>query len=145
MTDAKIIRTIAEKVMGWMPVHERYAPHCGCSMVYDQREETLGKRFIGPACGITLHVEHDRWNPLTSISDAFMVVEKMREKIAYQTKTQTFSFQLCQTGIPGKWFCSFVTNSGDWSTQARIDDADNPARAICLAAIAAIADQKEHK
>lgn len=81
---------------------------------------------------------HPKFDPIYDIADAFRVVEKMREKIPYQTKTQTFSFQLCQTGIPGKWFCSFVTNSGDWSTQSSIDEADSPARAICLAAIAAL-------
>jgi hypothetical protein len=125
MTDAEIIRTIAEKVMGWMPVHERYAPHCGCSMVYDQREETLGKRFIGPACGVTLHVEHDRWNPLTSISDAFMVVEKMRE----------FGWAFCLGEGAECWEVGFARGY-----QEAEGDALTIPRAICLAAIAAIAE-----
>ncbi len=76
---SELTRFVAEHAMGWTPVHEQYRPHCGCSMVYDQRQETLGMRFIGPACGMTLHDERDRWEPCTKIEHAWLLVDRMRE------------------------------------------------------------------
>lgn len=72
------------------------------------------------------------------IGHAWMVVDRIREIVAYQKLTQAYSFQLCQTGRPGDWFCSFVINEGDFSTQASADDVATAPHAICLAALKAV-------
>lgn len=72
------------------------------------------------------------------IAAAWRVVEKIRKSVPKQTATQTFSFQLCQTGTPGGWHCSFVVNDGDWSTQAYVDEIATAPLAICLAALKAV-------
>ena len=76
------------------------------------------------------------------IEAAFWVVGRIRETLPIQRSTQTFSFQLDQSGIPGGWHCSFVINEFDWSHQAYVDEAETAPLAICLAALKAVAAQE---
>lgn len=124
-----MVRVLAERGMGWTILHEKFRPHCGCQMVYDQRGETLGARFIGAACGVTVHLERDRWNPFTSISDAFMLVDKL---IATGMEFTLFT-------IRNNFFASF-TKPEDRATpsQSDLNEADTACGAISLAVFAAL-------
>ena len=115
MTDRELVIALAEKVMGW-------------------HTHAISERmwFTG-----TNSIPKGNWNPLESISDAWMIVERIREIVPKQTTTQTYAFQLCQTGIPGEWTASFTVNDFDWSHQATAE-ADTAPRAICLAGIKAL-------
>ena len=71
-----------------------------------------------------------RWNPLSSISDAFMVVEKMRER--------GYNFMGAVDAVPGPdWAVNFQLREGEEGPVWGGDAATLP-RAICLAAIAAL-------
>jgi hypothetical protein len=87
---------IAKKVMGWhkMSHNELCIANLKGDWWIDQQEN--------------LHFPPHPYS--TEIAAAWQVVERIRKIIPKQTSTQTFSFQLCQTGIPGKWFCSFTIN-----------------------------------
>lgn len=121
---------VAEKVMGWT-----------------LRKSTTGNTIASDSEGgvyaldVVVYSGVTRWNPSTDIDAAWTVVERIRQIIPEQTKTQTFSFQLCQTGIPGGWYCSFCVNNSDWSAQAFVEDAASAPRAICEAALLAIKEK----
>lgn len=133
LTDSELIRACAEKVMGAIP--ERLASFVGDTDIYR----------IAVLCDLRIHSDDspyvnklEGWNPLASDADAFMLVDQIREIIPKQTATQTYSFQLCQTGIPGDWMCSFTVNDFDFSRQALADGISDRRRAIVLAALKAM-------
>ena len=120
MTDREIVVAIAEKVMQWTVNRNQMSPSC-CDMYEYQNENGL---YRHNANGTRTY-----WNPLTSISDAFQVVEKMRERFGY-------AFQLDSVGFDGaEWRCQVGWGDDPISVRA---ESDTPARAICLACLDAI-------
>lgn len=115
MTDKEIVGTLAVKVMGWT-WHQR-------SAWVDQGESNEGR---GAWEENNQYRAGRNWNPLTSISDAFHVVEKMRER--------GWRFLLSADQI----YCASFWND-DSKRDGNFDISTDKlcARAICLAAIAA--------
>lgn len=136
MTNSELIRACAEKVMGAMP-ERTLLPQLG--------GWTDNYQIPGVRTPLRIHSEDsphidklEGWNPLASDVDAFMLVDRIREIIPKQTTTQTYSFRLCRTGIPGDWMCSFTVNEFDFSHQALADGIPDRRRAIVLAALKAV-------
>lgn len=72
MTDAELIREVAEEVMGWK--------------IVDADPQYYGDVFFCPTTNLTwiagYHVEYgpDEWNPITNANHWMMVVQKMSDK-----------------------------------------------------------------
>lgn len=71
MTNKELDKWIAENVMGWKREKRYGTPPYG---IFYWVDESLSYKWIRPVDG------WESWHPTTSISDAFMVVEKMRGK-----------------------------------------------------------------
>lgn len=130
MSDSEIVRTLAEKVMGWR-VEEwlgRVIAHNDAAGPDDVNCRHLWS--IPQSSGIRYDALHLTWNPLSSISDAFMVVEKMRER--------EFRFSLEMTHYARKGGAVFAPIIGAKSYADFQGGTAEAARAICLAAIAAL-------
>lgn len=132
MTDREIVVALAEKAMGWKA-----------------RAVALTTGIFDDPDGGTLHWPNT-FNPLESIADAWMVVEKMRD--------DGWKYHLADSFPSGRHFCRFVklndqhrpayiynpiTNElADISTDVRVfiggHEADSAPRAICLAALKAV-------
>ncbi len=120
-SDREIVRFVAAHAMKLV-----LQPPSKCFPDDDLWFDTNGRAFNSSA-----------FRPLTSIADAFELVARIREIVPKQKQTQTYAFQLCRTGVPGEWSCSFTINDGDFSTQA-MAEADDAPRAITLAAYRAM-------
>ena len=108
-TDAEITRTLAEKVMKWT-----YGKSPGGISRWLSLDETYA-------------VPCDDFNPLVSISDAFMVVRKMRDRHEILLWLETYS--------NGQFGCDALTMALQPVASVK---ADTPARAISLAAYQAL-------
>ncbi len=133
-TDEEITRCLAEDAMGW---------------TFDERDfPPDGVTFFRPASlvdGLRVNTHTGNtyrsvvWSPLTSIADAFAVVEKMRERGFWMKLTSPFddredreTFSVYNAG-----FTPFSITG--WNGQADFRSSDPlAARAIGLAAYAAI-------
>ena len=133
MTDAELTRQAAESVMGWTV----YTTPGGNVNARTPGEEhsvyTLEHNY---GCGNT------RWNPLISVSDAFLLVDALKTR-------QRASMVLGSNGCADQWTCWIV--EGIWSLgrqQNEVPDVGDsyilgcatqpdPCRAITLACIAA--------
>lgn len=87
--DSDLLKLAAEKVMGATPVRER---------------DTTRYKIHGSRDDLFLHdktspyiVKHEGWNPLTSDSDAFMLVDALQKRSGY--------FRL--EGASGIWIADF--------------------------------------
>lgn len=70
--EQKIIETLATKVMGW-----------GRGIRFRSDEDEVGDYVWAiPETGEVMALEH-KWNPLRNISDAWMLVEKLREQCIF--------------------------------------------------------------
>ncbi len=121
MTDEQIVETLVTKVMGWtfrarMPLESDFL--------------NIPYPFYCAGDLNTAPYRGRRWNPLTSISDAFAVVEKMRDK--------GYLYAMRLSGAEQVWF-QFWRNAADpHTTQDEGSSSEETlCRAICLAAIAA--------
>lgn len=139
ITNAEIVETLATKVMGW-----KSGP------VYGPDSEVVGLWF---ADGIDSphtryyvpYTDKNRFDPLTSVSDAFMVLE-----------AGEWDYIVRRSRSDGRYFVHIVVNSV-WGANhlgvPRRDDlnlygfgnADTLCRAICDALVAAIAAIGEKK
>ena len=128
MTDEQIVRTLAEKVMGW-PV---------CAAMRGSESHRLFLQAPPPRLevmptgnALLWHAPNfpaDEWNPLERIQDAFMVVEKMWG-LGFWMRLE------CGGGVIDS--CRFSTSA--WKGPLQV--GNNAPRAICLAAIAATEEQ----
>lgn len=123
-TDEEMIRVLAEKAMGWNLSYTR--PTEVSAHPYYEWRHAFRDMVIWSFWGS--HAKD--WNPLTSISDAFMVVEKMRE---HRNLT-------CFISGPTKhrhdWNSDFLQWNGQGDVFAAHDST--AARAISLAAYSAL-------
>lgn len=130
MTDAEIVRLLAGNVMGWTILPISSDNLLIMDEAGDPTKEWVRRFTWGPGRGQNSVQE---WNPLTSISDAFQVVEKMRER------RYTFSLQTSLTDTTVATKAAF-SDSDAGEDFVKVDPITS--RAICLAAIAAIVDGK---
>jgi hypothetical protein len=108
VSDTEMVVFLAEKAMGWKTSEFWWAIPEGMYVA-------VGGRRPGKI-----------WNPLISIADAWMVVERMREKRfspTFQWPSNRALFSASFLGLNGEYAC-------EW-------DAEAP-RAICLAAVKAL-------
>ncbi len=130
LSDEAIIRLLAEKVMGWkvfpLSVRDGYSEWQGPKLIQNVAE--AWNYFSDPlACAL--------WNPLVSIADAFMVMEKLR--------ADGRSYRITGSGKSGEAFCceAFccrITIPFPVPGHHVIATGETAPRAMCLAAIAAI-------
>ena len=114
VTDTEIIEALATKVMGWIERPQWRLPADRWYTRNDKREWRKEAK--------------SGWNPLENIKDAWMVVERMGEVHHLGSK---HGFLL--TKRDGElWYCEF--ERPNWEDV----EADNPSRAICLAALKAV-------
>ncbi len=119
-SDEEITRVLATDVMGWI------VP-AGCSDWYT-------KNKIKGKFGMTRERRASfGWSPLTSIADAFMVVEKMRER--------GWGGQI--DIMDGGYDCQFQRRPPSGEFDEICKGHTSPARAIGLAAYAAIKGTKK--
>ncbi len=133
MTDAEIVQTLATRVMGWPVV-----------MFYDyDRKGGVFPRLVHqhpPEDEKYFLITGDRntegnFDPLTSISDEFMVVEKMRANL--------WQMDIELGPIGGREWVRFYRDSTRRSDNDWIYIDEPLTRAICLAAISATTEPKE--
>lgn len=90
MTDEEIIRACAEKVMEWVQVHDPK----------ELTEGTFGINSFGHILRPHRSEEWQRWNPLTSDADAFMVMDKARLGVMPWTNGRWIAFR---PDLDGAW------------------------------------------
>lgn len=110
---AELDRMVAEKVMGAVE-----GPFIGLAM---------SETWDIPDIGI---VRRSKWSPSTNITDAWEVVEKMRER--------GFTFWIDSCGFPGEEWRVQFTHDDPEPTRFYCEDRDTAPHAICLAAIASV-------
>ena len=126
-----INREIAEKVMGW-----KYIP---------ERREQVGEQgvihyFAAHWTDNSQLVFYEfQWHPSTNIAQAFMVVEKMRE--LRPDGSDGFNFNLNWQGHKGITFCLAQFHRISGNLEHGQGSSDDPAEAICLAALKAVRKQ----
>lgn len=132
MTDAEIVKTLATEVMRCVKIVQRLSEeHWALAgdksnppfAVFDNEG---GPIWLVPSNGGAA------FDPITSISDAFQVVEKMRER------RYTFSLQTSFPDTPMATKAAFSDSDGG-EDFVKVDPITS--RAICLAAIAAIGEK----
>ncbi len=127
MTDAEIVRTLAERVMGWKTYSLQQPGYADNQHEHRLIENVRGQwNYFAPGESGVL------FDPLTSISDAFMVVEKMQSR--------GFEFSLFTIG--DTFFTAFtLPKERDVPRQSELTDQLSAPRAICLAAISATSQE----
>lgn len=123
MTDAEIVETLAARVMGWRVIKSLGKPWL---LSFVTAEEDLAEGFRASMVHYPAppeDIDGTTFDPLTSISDAFMVVEKMREK--------GWSVMMANDRITPNWAAVFGRDAG----LELLGEVNTACRAICLAAI----------
>lgn len=117
----KIDSLVAEKVMEWVR-HPRNTAH----WVEGGRDP-----FMAPVMGLVPECGTGAWSPSTSISAAWAVVEKMRER--------RFTYTLSDTDSPTtrRHYCSFIDANGTLPPAGSVQHT-NECAAICIAALRAV-------
>lgn len=137
MTDADIIRALAEKVMGW----ER---HCigKTNFVEDFAWFNGGKKVAIECSDVILSAIHQvtYWNPLTSDTDSCAVLDKMVETGWSYSISANPPWSSCLPGTlvefnKGVHPPAFLEDRGEYDFPSHIDDRR---RAICIAALKAV-------
>lgn len=121
MTDAEIVRTLATKCMGWKEVPWVWGPSLS-----EHPTEAFFRMNGAGNVRVTVGDNTFWFDPLSSITDAFMVVEKMRERELYLTLHD------CRDHFLASFNAIHYSRVGPFSQDS------NPARAIAIAAIAAL-------
>jgi hypothetical protein len=115
MTDREIVIALAEKVMGWRIIrHDSTGQECG----FDYRDDQNRRCTVYS------------WNPRTSIADAWIIVERMREL--------GFHFLMMVSHESGLAIASFYLGPHDRNDASRTQLHDQAPLAICRAALASI-------
>jgi hypothetical protein len=76
----------------------------------------------------------------TDIEAAWLVIAQIRCLFPEQTRSSTFSVQVCQMGCNGEWEVTFSTKDGDWTHQPRVRSYSAPL-AICQAALIGVLEK----
>ena len=111
MTDQEKIEFLAEKVMGW---HKHWS------------HPDYPADWVDKESG---HAAYADWNPLLSISDAWMVVEKINSRLLW------FHIE-CANGV--EWSAKVFTARFDGEECKHVASAETAPLAICNAAISAV-------
>ncbi len=120
MTDAELVRLAAEKVMGWTEDESGVSMDDDTFIIYGSKEQPM------------LSVDgNEVWNPLTSISDAWMLVEKLWDE-------QNGGWQIgIQTEDGGRIRCT-VNKDGAYCGHCTLESASG---AITYAALRAVGEE----
>ena len=134
MSDSEVVRRIAERAMGWEVVERDSARHQEIILCETPELTNACMLIDGRLCKWTEtrpgYIELVAFTPLENIADAFQVVEKMRER--------EFRFSLEMTHYGRKGGAVFAPIIGAKSYADFQGGTAEAARAICLAAIAAL-------
>lgn len=130
MTDQKIIRAVAEKVMGWfyLPPHQENVGEWGVLHIFEAEWKTEDGR----------HVFYEReWNPLTNPAHWMLVVERMRE-LGWRCKIESF---------PDNWGATFFKDRISVDAMSDIHEEyyefnTNLGHAICETSIKALENKR---
>jgi len=135
-TDTEIIELLAREVMGWIVIDQhtplRLAePHGGYII------DGTPKRHVRGIC-------FERWNPLDSIADAWMIVDRVLAILDQAHKTANVSVHRHSNPYPrqnaGHWVANievlYEDEAPPWGTIGNGIDA-SPCRAICACVIEA--------